>query len=34
MFLLPHLSNKTCGGYKIVYEYANRLADKGYESVN
>ena len=28
-FLLPHPTNKPCGGYKIVYEYANRLSVRG-----
>ena len=29
-FVLPRMSNKAVGGYKIVYEYANRLADRGH----
>lgn len=30
-FLLPHAANKPVGGYKVVYEYANRLAEQGYQ---
>ena len=29
-FILPLVSRSPVGGYKIVYEYANRLADSGY----
>lgn len=29
-FVLPRMSNKAVGGYKIVYEYANRLTVKGH----
>lgn len=29
-FVLPGRSTCACGGYKIVFEYANRLAEKGY----
>lgn len=32
-FVLPGYSKTPAGGYKIVYEYANRLANKGYEIV-
>lgn len=30
-FLMPGYSNSPVGGYKIVYEYANRLVDDGYD---
>lgn len=30
-FLLPAISNSPCGGYKVVYEYANYLACRGYD---
>jgi glycosyltransferase involved in cell wall biosynthesis len=30
-FILPFAGNKPIGGFKIVYEYANRLADKGHK---
>lgn len=30
-FVLPGLSHNAVGGYKIVFEYANRLAEKGYK---
>ena len=30
-FILPHPAKGPTGGYKIVYEYANRLANDGYE---
>ena len=30
-FLLPGRDVTPCGGYKIVYEYANRFAESGYE---
>jgi len=30
-FILPGLSSKPGGGTKIMYEYANRFAEKGYE---
>jgi glycosyltransferase involved in cell wall biosynthesis len=30
-FILPSPGNIPIGGFKIVYEYANRLTDKGYE---
>ena len=30
-FVLPINTNKATGGYKIVYEYANRLCDKGFD---
>lgn len=30
-FLLPGPGNMPSGGYKVVYEYANRLADDGYK---
>ena len=30
-FLLPGRDITPCGGYKIVYEYANRFSDAGYE---
>ena len=30
-FLLPGRDRTPCGGYKIVYEYANRFSDAGYE---
>lgn len=29
-FLLPHYGIKPSGGFKIVYEYANRLSEKGH----
>ncbi|MBK8549616.1 MAG: glycosyltransferase family 4 protein [Ignavibacteria bacterium] len=29
-FILPFAGNKPIGGFKIVYEYANRLAEKGH----
>ena len=29
-FFLPNISNDPIGGYKIVYEYANRLAKRGH----
>ena len=32
-FILPFAGNKPIGGFKIVYEYANRLAERGH-SVN
>lgn len=31
VFLLPSGSNKPAGGYKVVYEYANRLVADGYD---
>ena len=30
-FILPGYSYKAIGGYKIVYEYANRLSERGYD---
>lgn len=30
-FILPFAGNKPIGGFKIVYEYANRLSRKGHE---
>ncbi len=30
-FLLPFASDRPIGGFKIVFEYANRLAEKGHE---
>ena len=30
-FLLPHFGIKPTGGFKIVYEYANYLADRGFD---
>ena len=30
-FILPQILRKPVGGYKIVYEYANRLSDKGHK---
>ncbi len=30
-FVLPANTNKATGGYKIVYEYANRLCNKGFD---
>lgn len=30
VFVLLHASNKPIGGYKIVYEYANKLSERGY----
>ena len=30
-FVLPRYSRRPIGGHKIVYEYANRLAERGYE---
>lgn len=30
-FLLPFISNKPIGGFKIIFEYANRLIKDGYE---
>lgn len=30
-FVLPRFSRRPIGGYKIVYEYANRLVRRGYE---
>lgn len=30
-FVLPRFSRRAIGGYKIVYEYANRLEKKGHE---
>lgn len=30
-FLLPHFGIRPTGGFKIVYEYANYLAEQGYE---
>ena len=29
-FLFPHPAAGPTGGYKVVYEYANRLANDGY----
>ncbi|GGM18546.1 glycosyltransferase family 4 protein [Deinococcus aerophilus] len=29
-FILPEISRRPIGGYKIVYEYCNRLSDLGY----
>ena len=31
VFLLPGQSLKPAGGYKVVYEYANRLVERGHE---
>ena len=31
VFVLPQRDKKPIGGFKIVYEYANRLADRGHE---
>ena len=30
VFFLPGIANRPIGGYKVVYEYANRLVDDGY----
>lgn len=30
-FLLPHTGKNPVGGYKVVYEYANRLVNRGYK---
>lgn len=30
-FILPHKADGPTGGYKVVYEYANRLAAEGFE---
>jgi glycosyltransferase involved in cell wall biosynthesis len=30
-FILPFAGNKPIGGFKIVYEYANRLAERGHK---
>lgn len=30
-FVLPTVTRKIIGGYKIVYEYSNKLVEKGYE---
>ncbi|MDD5867378.1 MAG: glycosyltransferase family 4 protein [Lachnospiraceae bacterium] len=30
-FVLPGFSKSPAGGYKIIYEYANRLAERGYD---
>ena len=32
-FVLPRFSRRPIGGYKIVFEYANRLQKKGYEII-
>lgn len=29
-FLLPGIANRPIGGYKVVYEYANRLVNDGF----
>jgi len=31
IFILPSAGNKPVGGYKVVYEYANRLAKRGWK---
>lgn len=31
VFLFPHPTAGPTGGYKVVYEYANRLAEEGYQ---
>lgn len=31
VFVLPAITKKIAGGYKIVYEYANRLTERGYK---
>lgn len=31
MFVLPHFSNKPVGGYKIIFEYANKLVNDNYK---
>ena len=31
LFLLPGIANSPIGGYKVVYEYANRLVENGYD---
>ncbi|MCM1263710.1 MAG: glycosyltransferase family 4 protein [Butyrivibrio sp.] len=31
VFILPQRDKKPIGGFKIVYEYANRLSDRGHE---
>ena len=31
LFLLPGIANHPIGGYKVVYEYSNRLAEIGYD---
>ena len=31
VFLFPHPTAGPTGGYKVVYEYANRLANDGYD---
>lgn len=33
VFILPQRDKRPIGGFKIVYEYANRLSDRGYEIV-
>lgn len=30
-FILPYFSEKPIGGYKVVYEYASRLAASGHK---
>ena len=30
-FVLPQILRKPIGGYKIVYEYANRLSKEGHD---
>jgi hypothetical protein len=30
-FVLPMYLNRPAGGFKIIYEYANRLQTRGYE---
>ena len=30
-FLLPGIANRPIGGYKVVYEYANRLVEDGFD---
>ena len=32
-FILPQTLRKPIGGYKIIYEYANRLVDEGHKVV-
>lgn len=30
-FCLPEISTVPTGGYKIIFEYANRLSERGHE---
>ena len=31
VILFPHPTAGSTGGYKVIYEYANRLVDDGYD---